>query len=447
MLGEIKERENIMNFKQINPEENDKFSQANLKGHIFQSSYWARVKSNWYPFYLGGYSDDKIVLTCVLLTRKIPLTNKSMGYIPRGFVCDYMNDELVKEFIGYLKKFCKEKNIAFVTMDPDITLSLNGERQADGEHISDVLKSTGLICSRSVNFEAIQARHVYRVKLLTNNSYEENCKNTFEKFFEKTRYNIRVAERRNLTVERYDADNITKEAMSIFCGIMKETAERDKFICRNNEYLTRLLKELSSNAIMYLVKYNIEKDMQDTRKKIDSLNEKLKEEIHNLDDLKSTGAKEKKIVSKERMINDIKRQISSNEKRVEEIKPYASKKSIYLSGSICGIFAGKGLYLYGASSDLFRNTMPNYLMQWNMIKDCINRGCHIYDLRGVPGNPDPKESIYGLYLFKKGFGGDYTEFIGEFDLPIDKFIYFAYKYGLPQYRKMRDRLFMKKLNK
>lgn len=85
-----------------------------------------------------------------------------------------------------------------------------------------------------------------------------------------------------------------------------------------------------------------------------------------------------------------------------------------VAGSI-EVFCGeKAWYLYGASSNEYRNTMPNYLMQWSMIQRAMERGCWLYDFRGVPGNTEKNDPLYGLYRFKKGFSGTYTRFTGLF---------------------------------
>lgn len=79
------------------------------------------------------------------------------------------------------------------------------------------------------------------------------------------------------------------------------------------------------------------------------------------------------------------------------------------------VFCGKkAWYLYGASSNEHRNAMPNYLLQWTMIRAALERGCEMYDFRGVPGVIFPDDPLYGLYRFKKGFGGTYTKFTGLF---------------------------------
>lgn len=79
-------------------------------------------------------------------------------------------------------------------------------------------------------------------------------------------------------------------------------------------------------------------------------------------------------------------------------------------------YGDKTWYLYGASDNAYRNAMPNYLLQWEMIRWAIQSGCAVYDFRGVSGDLSPENPLYGLYRFKKGFGGDLTEFCGEFNL-------------------------------
>ncbi len=85
-----------------------------------------------------------------------------------------------------------------------------------------------------------------------------------------------------------------------------------------------------------------------------------------------------------------------------------------IAGTIGVYSGGKGWYLYGASSNEHRNVMPNYLLQWEMVKMAIEKHCVFYDFRGVPGELTEDNPLFGLYRFKKGFGGTYTKFTGLF---------------------------------
>ena len=72
-------------------------------------------------------------------------------------------------------------------------------------------------------------------------------------------------------------------------------------------------------------------------------------------------------------------------------------------------------YLYGGTDYEARKVMPSHAAQWAAIQWAIAEGCRIYDFRGVSGNLDPSDPHYGLYRFKKGFGAELVEYIGEFE--------------------------------
>lgn len=109
----------------------------------------------------------------------------------------------------------------------------------------------------------------------------------------------------------------------------------------------------------------------------------------------------------------------------------------YIAGTLALLFGDKVWYLYGASSNENRNVMPNYALQWAMIEWAKENECKIYDFRGVSGDLSPDNPLYGLYRFKKGFSGEFTEFIGEFDMPLSPFFYFLWVRIIPTYRKLR----------
>ena len=119
-----------------------------------------------------------------------------------------------------------------------------------------------------------------------------------------------------------------------------------------------------------------------------------------------------------------------------EGKPIAGALAIH-----CG---NKVWYLYGASSNEHRNLMPNYLLQWSMIQWALERGARIYDFRGVSGDLSEDNPLYGLYKFKKGFGGDFTEFVGEMDLVLNKPVYFAVEHGTNLFKEARKGVYLLK---
>jgi len=125
----------------------------------------------------------------------------------------------------------------------------------------------------------------------------------------------------------------------------------------------------------------------------------------------------------------------------------AYHEEIPIAGIILIMYGNKIWYLYGASSNKYRNIMPNYLLQWNGIQRAIKDKKEVYDFRGVSGVVDETHPQYGLYRFKKGFGAEFTEFIGEIYIPFKPFIYRLYKMAEKIYKKRFGAEVVKELNK
>jgi lipid II:glycine glycyltransferase (peptidoglycan interpeptide bridge formation enzyme) len=92
-------------------------------------------------------------------------------------------------------------------------------------------------------------------------------------------------------------------------------------------------------------------------------------------------------------------------------------------------------YLYGASNDEERNRMPTYLLQWEAMKWAKARGCEEYDLWGAPDEDEAKleaefesrhDGLWGVYRFKRGFGGEVRRAVQALDRIYMPLLYRAY---------------------
>ncbi len=111
----------------------------------------------------------------------------------------------------------------------------------------------------------------------------------------------------------------------------------------------------------------------------------------------------------------------------ENIRMYICyHNDIAVSAALCIRYGGKCWYVFGASDNAHRNVMPNYLMQWEMIKWAIEGGCYLYDFLGIPVNADPESPMIGVYRFKKGFNGEILALAGEFDYVLNPAVNFAF---------------------
>ncbi len=115
-----------------------------------------------------------------------------------------------------------------------------------------------------------------------------------------------------------------------------------------------------------------------------------------------------------------------------------SHEGDYLSGAVAIMYGDKLWYIYGASSNEKRNLMPNYLMQWEMIKWGLENGIQRYDFGGIfeLDNED------GLYKFKEGFCREegVTELIGEVDKVYKPLVYKLFTEVYPKLQKLKIKL-------
>jgi len=93
-------------------------------------------------------------------------------------------------------------------------------------------------------------------------------------------------------------------------------------------------------------------------------------------------------------------------------------------------------YFYGASSNKHRELMPTYLVQWEAIRWAKEQGCQTYDLWGVPdqeldtleeGFTARSDGLWGVYRFKRGFGGRLLRSSGPWDRVYHAPLYALYK--------------------
>ena len=102
-------------------------------------------------------------------------------------------------------------------------------------------------------------------------------------------------------------------------------------------------------------------------------------------------------------------------------------------------FGSKAWYMYGASSNEHRERMPNHALQWEAIRWAKSRGCATYDLWGVPDEDgatlearylERDDGLWGVYRFKRGFGGRLVRYVGAFDHVYNPLLYRAYLFGM-----------------
>lgn len=125
-----------------------------------------------------------------------------------------------------------------------------------------------------------------------------------------------------------------------------------------------------------------------------------------------------------------------------------------LAGAIILTLGRRAYYMYGASSSRHRHLKPNELLQWEAILWAKGRGCTSYDFWGIPdevgrrcedsGDERPpamgettEPSYWGVYQFKRGFGGRVVRHLGAYDYVYSPARYWLQAMALPRLRRWR----------
>lgn len=335
----------------------EQFVVSHPNGHYLQSPMWAQVKPLWQWCGVLVYREEEIAGALSVLIRPLPL-GFSVLYAPRGPVCDREDESVILELLTAAKAIAKELHALLLYIDPD--------EPAENTDFCAKMAHLGFSERSSCGFGNIQPQYVFRLSL---KSESEDA--LFYAFSQKTRYNIRLAERKGVQVQRFSgAEEVPSAALDAFSELMQVTGARDHFIVRGREYFRCLLSSLGDSAQLFMA--------------------------------------------------------------------YLDGEPI--AGTICIRYGKKAWYLYGASGNAHRGAMPNYLLQWSMIRYAMECGCTLYDFRGVPGDLDPSGPLYGLYRFKKGFSGVHTKFTGLFVYLFRPILGRGFLYGLQFARTLRHKL-------
>lgn len=409
----------------IDKNEYENFVKKSNKSHFMQSYYWGDVMKykNFTPYYVGLKENNKLVATALLLKKH--LVNKyCYFYCPRGYILDYNNLDLIKKFTYEIKKYANKNNAIFVKIDPDIKLhDLDSDGNIlgnDNSNLVNYLKSLGYI-HKGFNVDFINEQPRFTFRLNMNKSFDS----LYSEIHPTTRKILNKGNQYNLKLYKGNINGIDK-----FYETMKDTAVREHLHLTPLEYYKNFYSILNSQDMsdLYVVEVNI-KDLLET---YNMQYQNLNEEFNNIDDKYKNKEKANNIK------NDLSKKINKMKNEIENIKNI-DKESIILSSIITVKYDNKVWTIHGGNSNILRELNSNYLLYYNIIKDAYDEGYKVVDFFGTSGiaNPDKNDPIFGIHSFKKRFGGEYMEFIGEFDLITNKFMYFMYKHLLPIYRKIK----------
>ena len=319
----------------------DKFLLEFPDAHLLQTSPWGELKGYF------GWNVDHLIWNDwgVQILKKQIAPYFKMAYVAKGPVAP--KSEIIawlkndphsgNVFFNLLDEYCLDHKIVFLKIEPD---------EQDQKSIP-----SGFIQSEN----SIQPLNTILIHI------QDEEEQILKRMKPKTRYNIRLAERKGVKVEY-------TENIDIFYKLSQQTSDRDQFGIHSLEY--------------YQEVYRL---------------------FHNLDQCQLL---------------------------------IAYYENIAISALMVFAWGKRAWYLYGASSNDHRETMAPYLLQWEAIRWAKRKGCETYDLWGIPDFEEAylennflrfETGLWGVYRFKRGFGGQVVRSAGSYDRVYHPGLYQIYR--------------------
>lgn len=401
----------------LSEEQFNNFANNHKYSNIYQTISYAKVmKTEGYDYHLLGFinNSNELIGATMILFKKVFL-NYKMAYAPFGFLIDYSNNDLVEELTNRLKLLLIKQKFIYLKINPNIHCS---ERDKYGNIISynpevndilEILQKNGYIHKGFNNyFENEKPRWNAIVKLTASN------KNIYKNLSKQTRNKISKAIRSGIEIEEG-----TKDDLPTLYEFIKNKHNRSL------KYYNSIIKEYGDNAKIYLAKLNTEKYV--------SLSKDLYE--RELDINETLNQKLQEVSRKGKDITTFINKKMESDKRVSNYQASLIQATNLLSTYPDGIIIG-GLLAIKNNNKLnmiiegfdqtYRNFNPNYLLKWEIIKQANEEGYQYFNLNGIVGEFNEKNKYSGLNEMKLGFNAQALEFIGEFDLIINKTVYNLY---------------------
>ncbi len=417
-------------------------------GTYMQCSLWPEAKPAWTSHFYSGFKDDKRVFQCLILGRKLPLAGL-VWYIPDGFICDYTDGVLLKEFTDFIKSEMKKYNVTALLTDPHLPLRINHETQNDGLEAHKALVSLGYKLNHNVENYIYKSPVQFYIPLKDKQTGKMFTADEIIKKCEKgVRYSVRIGDQRGLTsrICTYDDVKADPTLMEDFMQVMGDTSDRNDFMERNSDYVTHLMKVFKNYMDLSLVYYDksVDKKLQDDRDKLVAAN---------LKKMENCNEKQKK-----KLQNDneaIKQQTDNYLKRYELAKEFSDKERFCVAAGLTIRYNGIAGCIFGGSRNILRNeTRPSHFVNYLRLKKSVEFGCDIHDLGYVfvdeikhPSDENAplsefkvRDDFVGIRDFKASFNSDYIEFIGEYALINNKLKFMLYNDFVPKARKLKIKI-------
>jgi alanine adding enzyme len=352
---------------------------------------------------------------------KLNYTTTRLGYTicecAKGPLMDYTDAALVRAVVGLLRKRAVERKAAELRISPNLKYIA---RDADGAEHPEVEDNRPLVAQlgglgfqhQGLDMNFVNVNWMFIKSLEGVQDAEELIMGTSYR----TRKAIRKAEKNGVFLEQ-----ATLETLDEFYGALSRAGDEKGFVYRERAYYEQLLRTTSAEFTKLMM---AKIDIPAYRK---SITDRLAEESATAAELRreveETGSKKK--ANRLKVVQDL---VDSYERSLKDIERFPDSVGVATVAAIHFVCYGDEVVC------VIGGTVQDYIyfngatsLYWGMMLHALEKGYPRYNFYGTFGISGQDEEGHGGYEFKKGFGGEVVQLVGDFVMPVRPAVFRANK--------------------
>ena len=367
-----------LTIRPISVQEHRDFISSRPSASFLQTPAWAQVKSEWRAESLGWFRGEELLGAGLVLFRQLPRLRRYLAYLPEGPVIDWADADL-SAWLHPLTAHLKAKRAFAIRMGPPvITRRWTAQQVKDGIADESVhrLGDVPPLERPQVGARVVSQLHELGWRQLTTEGGFAAGQPQF-----------------NFVIPLVDADGAPRTEDDVLKGMNQQWRRNIKKAAKSGVEVVRG-ERVDLKAFHDLYAHTAARDHFTPRP--GSYFETMYDALNGDDDGRLTVW-------------------------------LARHEGDLVAATIAIRVGNHAWYSYGASSTEKRDVRGSNAVQWEMIRDALAAGAHVYDLRGITETLDPEDSHVGLIQFKVGTGGEAVEYAGEWDLPLNRPLHKAFE--------------------
>ena len=393
-----------MKLKDLSFFEFDEFAKNHPLASYHQSSNYALFASEQgFDYDLVSMTDeaDNIVAATLIIYKKINFIYR-YGYAPKGFLLNYYDENIIKNFTTLLKKRYFKKNFAFIKINPEISIgALDYNRKKitynKNKSIENVLEANGFKKLNNKFFDQKLPKFNATI-LLKDFSLKNIAKNTRNKINKSIKYGLSIKK-------------ASREDINILYKFIKN--KKNHQINHYYNYFNAFNN--SKNIDIFLIKIDFETCLINLRKSYDKELNKNNILIDKLMHYNNEENLTKKLASD--------KALTTYQEKIKIVTNYlAQQKEEFIAGAITIKYRNRVNILISGFDKKYKDFCPNYFLHYKLIQ-YYKKEYDFLDLNGITGDFNDDNPYKGLNEFKFGFKPLAFEYIGEFDFIINEGLY------------------------